>query len=201
MAAALVDFRRADIAGRMDDLPLQIGERDRVVVDHAERADAGGCQIHQHGGAKPARADDQHAGALERGLARPADLAQHDVARVALQFLGRQHRLLHRHSRSARLPPFHTTRLAHAARRRCSLTSRGRHGGLRRARQAGGAEGESQGTGERATQRGQERASQGQAGRKRRRRARAPRRPRPPRRSWIPTTPFRSPSASRSRAT
>ena len=62
-----------------------------IVVDHAERADAGGRQIHQHRRAEPARADHQHARALERRLAGPADLAQHDVARVALQFLGAQH--------------------------------------------------------------------------------------------------------------
>ena len=64
---------------------------DRVVVDHAERADAGGRQIHQHRRAEPAGADHQHARALERGLARPADLAQHDVARIAFQFLRGQH--------------------------------------------------------------------------------------------------------------
>ena len=75
----------------MDDLPLQVRQRHRVVVDHAERADAGGRQIHQHRRAEPARADHQHARALERRLTGPADLAQHDVARVALQFLRGQH--------------------------------------------------------------------------------------------------------------
>ena len=75
----------------MDDLALQVRQRDRVVVDHAERADAGRRQVHQQRGAEPARPDHQHARPFQRGLARPADLAQHDVARISFQFLGGQH--------------------------------------------------------------------------------------------------------------
>ena len=41
---------------------------------------------------RPARADHQHARAAERRLAGAADLAQHDVAGIAFEFLGRQHR-------------------------------------------------------------------------------------------------------------
>ncbi len=82
-----VDLRSADRVGFVDHLPLQVGQRDHVVVDDAERADAGGRQILQHRRAEPAGADDQHARALQLLLARPADLGQHDVARIALQFL------------------------------------------------------------------------------------------------------------------
>ena len=82
-----VDLGQAEIRCRMDDLPLQIGQRDHVIVDHAERADARRRQIHQHRRAEPARADDQHTRALERRLAGSADLAQHDVARITFQFV------------------------------------------------------------------------------------------------------------------
>jgi len=76
----------------MNDLPLQIGERHHVVVDHAERADAGGRQIHQRGRAEPTGADHQHGGPLQRSLARPADVAQHDMPGIAFKFVRAQHR-------------------------------------------------------------------------------------------------------------
>ena len=86
-----VDFRPADIGRAVDHLALQIGQRHRVVVDHAERADARRREIQQHRRAEPAGADHQHAGAAQRRLAGAADLAQHDVAGVTFEFLGRQH--------------------------------------------------------------------------------------------------------------
>ena len=76
----------ADGRGVVDDLPLQIGQRNRVVIDDAERADAGGGEIFEHRRAEPAGADHQHPRALQPLLPRTADLRQHDVARVALQF-------------------------------------------------------------------------------------------------------------------
>ncbi len=71
----------------MDDLALQIGKRDHVVVDHAERADAGGGQIHQGRRAETAGADHQH-GRLASARFRPGPphLAQHDMAGVAFEF-------------------------------------------------------------------------------------------------------------------
>ncbi len=42
-----LDLVPADIGRRMDDLALKIGQRHHVVIDHAERAYAGGGQIHQ----------------------------------------------------------------------------------------------------------------------------------------------------------
>ena len=56
------------------------------------RADTRRRQIKKHRRAEPAGADHQHARALERGLSRPAHLAQHDMARIALEFFGCQHR-------------------------------------------------------------------------------------------------------------
>ncbi len=64
-----------------------------VVIDHAERADAGGGEIEQHRRAQAAGADHQHARGLELGLPRAADLAQHDVARIAFQFFCVEHRI------------------------------------------------------------------------------------------------------------
>ncbi len=75
----------------MDHLPLQIRQRHHVIVDDAERADTRGGEIEQHRRAEPASADDEHARAAQRGLSRPAHLAQHDVARIALEFVGSQH--------------------------------------------------------------------------------------------------------------
>src|SRR5215510_718168 len=81
-------FGPADFGRAMDDLALQVRERDRVVVDDADRR-----QIEQRRRAQPAGADDQHARALERLLPRPADLAQDDVAGVAFELLRTEHRL------------------------------------------------------------------------------------------------------------
>ena len=89
--ARLRGFVLADVVGGKNHLPLQIRQRHLVVVDHAERADAGGGEIKQHRRAEPAGADDQHPRGFQLLLAGAADLAQHDVARVALQFLGIEH--------------------------------------------------------------------------------------------------------------
>ena len=86
-----VDLAPADVRRGVNDLALQVGQRHDVVVDHAERADAGRGEIHQRGRAETAGADHQHGGFLQRGLAGAADLAQHDVAGVSFEFLGTQH--------------------------------------------------------------------------------------------------------------
>ena len=81
----------ADVLGGMDDLALQVGQRHRIVVDHAERADAGRREIEQHRRAQPAGPDHQHPRALERRLAGAADLAQHEMAGIALDLVGIEH--------------------------------------------------------------------------------------------------------------
>ena len=75
-----------DAPGVVRDLALQVVEAHGVVVDHADGADAGGCQIHRDGAAEPAGADQQDAGRLQLLLALAADLLQHEVALVALDF-------------------------------------------------------------------------------------------------------------------
>ena len=82
-----VDLGPADIRRKVNDLALQVGQRHGVVVDHAERADAGGGEIHQHRRAEPAGADHQHRGGLQRRLAGAAHLAQHDMAGIAFEFV------------------------------------------------------------------------------------------------------------------
>src|SRR5215467_2032917 len=86
-------FGLADLGRAVDHLALQVRQRDRVVVDDAERPDPGRRQIEQRRRPQPAGADDQHARALERLLPRPADLAQDDVAGIAFELLRTEHRL------------------------------------------------------------------------------------------------------------
>ena len=85
------DLGHADIGGAVDHLALQVGERDCVVIDDTQRPDAGSGEIEQHRRAQSAGADHEHTRALERGLARPADLAEHDVAGIAFKFCGIEH--------------------------------------------------------------------------------------------------------------
>ena len=81
----------ADIVGAEDHLTLQVGQRHFVVVDHAQRADAGGGEIEQHRRAEAAGADHQHPGGFQLGLAGPAHFAQHDVAGVTFEFGSIEH--------------------------------------------------------------------------------------------------------------
>lgn len=69
----------------MDHLALQVRQADRVVVDHAQSADAGGGEVLQQRRAQAAGADHQHTGLAQLGLTDAADLRQDDVARVALK--------------------------------------------------------------------------------------------------------------------
>ena len=89
-----LDLGPAEIGRRMDHLALQVRERHGIVVDHAEGADARRREIEQGWRAEPARADHQHTRALERGLAWPAHLAQHDVAGITFELVGGQHVVL-----------------------------------------------------------------------------------------------------------
>ena len=85
--ARALDLGHADAVRGVDDLALQVGEIDRVVVDDADAPDARGGEVHQHGRAEPARADHQHARGQQLLLALAAELGQDDVARVARQLL------------------------------------------------------------------------------------------------------------------
>ena len=83
-------FGDADAVGRVDDLALQVREVDLVVVDDAERADAGGREVERGRRAEPAGAEQQHLRLQQLGLALEPDLRDQQVARVALALLGGQ---------------------------------------------------------------------------------------------------------------
>src|SRR5258707_5613898 len=90
LSRGAVDLAPANIRRGVDDLALQIGQRDNVVIDHAERSDTGGGEIHQRWRAETAGADHQHGGFLQGGLAGASDFTQHDVAGGTLAFGGAQ---------------------------------------------------------------------------------------------------------------
>ena len=76
-------LRLADILRRMDDLSMQIGKRDGIVVDDPQRPDTGACEILERRGAEPPRADDERARRFELVLPGAAHPMQHDLACVA----------------------------------------------------------------------------------------------------------------------
>ena len=83
-----VDFERPHAFSRMHDLALKIVEADSVVIDDADRADTGRCQVHRDGTAQTARPDHEHARSLQLLLALATDLLEHKVALVALDLAG-----------------------------------------------------------------------------------------------------------------
>ena len=87
-----VHLELADLRRAMDDLALQIRQRDGIVVDDADRAHAGGGQVHERRRTEPACTDHQHARLLERRLPGPADLAHHDVTGITFELFGAEHR-------------------------------------------------------------------------------------------------------------
>ena len=81
----------AERLGRVRDLALQVRRVDAVVVDDAEPADAGGCEIEGGGGAEAAGADEQHARVEQLELTFVADLGNQQVPAVARPLLGVEH--------------------------------------------------------------------------------------------------------------
>ena len=77
----------ADVGRGEQDLPLQVGELDHVVVDDADAADAGGGEVEEHRRAEPAGADDQRRAGAQRVLAPLADLFEDELAVVPLALL------------------------------------------------------------------------------------------------------------------
>ena len=86
-----LDLRHADPIGGVQDLPLQVRRIDRVVVDEADRPDAGGGQVEPGRRAEATGAQAQHLRPQQLGLPFFADLGQHRVARVAQRLLRRHH--------------------------------------------------------------------------------------------------------------
>jgi hypothetical protein len=80
----------ADVALAVDDLALQVALVDDVEVDDAERADAGGREVHQRRAAEAARADGEHLGVLQALLPVHGDVGDDQVAAVAHDLLAGQ---------------------------------------------------------------------------------------------------------------
>jgi hypothetical protein len=83
----------ADALSVVDDLALEIVDADAVVVDDADRADAGSGEIEQQRRTEAASADDQHARGFELLLAFATDLLEHQVALVAQDLVRGEHGL------------------------------------------------------------------------------------------------------------
>ena len=81
-------LRHPDPLGVVDHLALQVGGVDDVVVDEADRADAGGGEVERGRRAEAAGAEQQHLRVQQLHLAVDPDLGQQRVARVALALLG-----------------------------------------------------------------------------------------------------------------
>jgi len=71
----------------VDDLALEIGEIDLVVVDQRDAADPGRGEIEQHRRTEPAGTDHQRMARADARLAVDAELFEQDVARIAQQVL------------------------------------------------------------------------------------------------------------------
>ena len=82
-----VHLGRAHAVLGVDDLALEVGEVDLVVVDDAQRAHPGRGQVERGRRAEPAGAQQQHLGVEQLELALEADLGHQQVARVALALL------------------------------------------------------------------------------------------------------------------
>ena len=81
-------FGDADAVGRVDHLALEVRFIHDIVVDDADRADAGGREVERRRRAEPAGPQEEHLGVEEGDLALDPDLGQERVARVAVALLG-----------------------------------------------------------------------------------------------------------------
>ena len=84
------ELRASDVGRAVNDLPLQVAEIDDVEIDDADRADARRGQIQRRRRTEPARADAEHAAALELLLPFDADLRHDEVPAVAFDFVVRK---------------------------------------------------------------------------------------------------------------
>ena len=75
----------------MDDLALEVGGVDDVVIDDADRANASGSKVERRRRAESAGADHQDLGTEQLELASLANLRDHQVAAVAAATLGVEH--------------------------------------------------------------------------------------------------------------
>ena len=84
-----VDLRAAEVGGAVQDLPVQVGLIDQVVVDDGDRADARGGQDRHDRAAQTARADDDGVRAASRAARRRRSRAGSSDAHSARRRIGR----------------------------------------------------------------------------------------------------------------
>ena len=77
------DLVGVDVGGAVDDLALQVGGVDHVVVDQADGADPCGGEVERQRRPEPAGAHQQHLGGLEPLLSLHPDVGDDQVAAVA----------------------------------------------------------------------------------------------------------------------
>ncbi len=70
----------------MDDLALQVGIVDDIIINKPDAPHTRGGEIQRHRGAQPAGADDQDGGGFQPALTVHAHLRDEQVARVAHNF-------------------------------------------------------------------------------------------------------------------
>ena len=75
----------ADVRREVQQLAVEVGQLDRVVVEDAEPPDARARQVQRHGGAERARADHEHARLAHGRLLGEPPLGQRELAPVALE--------------------------------------------------------------------------------------------------------------------
>ena len=98
-------FDAADVRRAVEDLALQVAQVDDVEVDDADRADAGGGEIHRRRRPEAAGADAQHLRGLQRALPVHADFRQDQVPAVAPDFVGGELRQRRCFGHAGRRPP------------------------------------------------------------------------------------------------
>jgi hypothetical protein len=77
--ARQIDFGFARIGERVNGLPMQVAGIQVVGIDQPQVSHSGARQVLKHRTAEATQAYDQHAGALERRLARSADFLEQQL--------------------------------------------------------------------------------------------------------------------------
>src|SRR5689334_12738400 len=98
--ASRLCFRPADVLRPVEELAMEIGKRNLIVIDNPDRANARRREIKRRRRAEPARAETKDARRFQPFLAGPPDLREHDVTRVTPLLGCAQRRLFVRQSRS-----------------------------------------------------------------------------------------------------
>jgi hypothetical protein len=78
------DLGRTHVLHTMDDLPLQVAQVHRVIINYAQGAHSGGGQVQQCRGTQPAGAYDEDFGILKPALAQGTNFRNDEMPGVPL---------------------------------------------------------------------------------------------------------------------